>query len=60
MTDQDHDGAHIQGLVLNYFATDYPSLLKIPIPNFVVQFITPIIRASHKSTKKVNFFSMEQ
>lgn len=57
MTDQDLDGAHIKGLLLNYFATYYPSLMKIP--NFVVQFITPIIRAS-QGNQKVDFFSLKE
>lgn len=44
MTDQDHDGSHIKGLIMNYFHHFYPSLLKVP--GFLVEFITPIIKAS--------------
>ncbi|CED85182.1 dna topoisomerase ii [Phaffia rhodozyma] len=43
MTDQDHDGSHIKGLLINFLDHFYPSLLKIP--GFLVEFITPIIRA---------------
>ncbi|GFH18390.1 DNA topoisomerase 2 [Haematococcus lacustris] len=30
MTDQDHDGSHIKGLIMNFLHTFYPSLLKLP------------------------------
>ena len=43
MTDQDHDGSHIKGLIMNFFHHFYPSLLKLP--GFLVEFITPIIKA---------------
>lgn len=42
MTDQDHDGSHIKGLIMNYLHHSYPSLLKVP--GFLVEFITPIIK----------------
>lgn len=41
---QDHDGSHIKGLIMNFLHTFYPSLLRIP--GFLVEFITPIIKAS--------------
>jgi len=41
---QDHDGSHIKGLIMNFFHHFYPSLLKMP--GFLVEFITPIIKAS--------------
>ncbi|KAG8948449.1 DNA topoisomerase 2, partial [Tulasnella sp. 419] len=40
MTDQDHDGSHIKGLLINFLDHFYPSLLKIP--GFLVEFVTPI------------------
>ncbi len=42
MTDQDHDGSHIKGLIMNFLHHFYPSLLRIP--GFLVEFITPIIK----------------
>lgn len=45
MTDQDHDGSHIKGLIMNYFHTFYPSLMKLP--GFLIEFITPVIKVSH-------------
>ncbi len=42
MTDQDHDGSHIKGLIMNFLHAFYPSLLKVP--GFLLQFITPIIK----------------
>ena len=41
---QDHDGSHIKGLLINFLDHFFPSLLKIP--NFLVEFVTPIVRVS--------------
>lgn len=42
MADQDYDGSHIKGLVLNFIHHFWPSLLKIP--GFMLEFITPIVK----------------
>ena len=44
MADQDHDGSHIKGLVINLFAHFWPSLLALP--GFLQEFITPIVKVS--------------
>jgi DNA topoisomerase-2 len=41
MTDQDQDGSHIKGLVINFIHHNWPSLLK---RNFLEEFITPIVK----------------
>ncbi|CAL0334291.1 unnamed protein product [Lupinus luteus] len=60
MTDQDHDGSHIKGLLINFIHSFWPSLLKVP--SFMVEFTTPIIRATNKSNKKekLSFYSMPE
>jgi DNA topoisomerase-2 len=39
---KDHDGSHIKGLLINFLDYFYPSLLKLP--EFLVEFVTPIVR----------------
>ncbi|KAI9493254.1 DNA topoisomerase [Zychaea mexicana] len=59
MTDQDHDGSHIKGLIINLLDEMFPSLLDIP--GFLLEFITPIIRCKHKRTKEeVSFFTIPE
>lgn len=45
MTDQDHDGSHIKGLIINFIHYSWPSLMK-KHPGFVKEFVTPIIKAT--------------
>ncbi len=42
MTDQDHDGSHIKGLIMNFLHHFYPSLLQVN--GFLLEFITPIVK----------------
>ncbi|TYZ59857.1 hypothetical protein PybrP1_005799 [[Pythium] brassicae (nom. inval.)] len=63
MTDQDHDGSHIKGLLFNLFHTFWPALLEGG--GFVSEFITPIIKATpRKGAKKaehtLSFFSLPE
>ena len=51
MADQDQDGSHIKGLVINFIHNNWPNLLK---HNFVEEFITPIVKVRYKIL--VNFF----
>ena len=41
MTDQDQDGSHIKGLVINFLHHNWPSLIR---HSFVQEFITPIVK----------------
>lgn len=60
MADQDHDGSHIKGLVLNLLHCFWPSLLALD--GFLQQFITPIVKAvpSARSREPISFFTLPQ
>ncbi|XP_028251813.1 DNA topoisomerase 2-beta [Parambassis ranga] len=56
MTDQDQDGSHIKGLLINFFHHNWPSLLK---HTFLEEFITPIVKAT-KNKQEVAFYSIPE
>jgi DNA topoisomerase II len=57
LTDQDHDGSHIKGLLFNVFQSMWPSLYKID--GFLTSMLTPIIKASNSSGGKIiSFYNM--
>ncbi|OQR97211.1 DNA topoisomerase II [Thraustotheca clavata] len=57
MADQDHDGSHIKGLVINFIHNYWPSLLGLE--SFVQEFITPIIKATKGNRVQV-FYTMPE
>ena len=56
MTDQDHDGSHIKGLLINFIQHFWPSLLKRR--GFLVEFITPIVVAKRAGKVHLIFNSL--
>ena len=57
MTDQDHDGSHIKGLLINLLHHFWPSLLKLP--GFLQEFITPIVKVS-KGSRAEAFYTIPE
>jgi DNA topoisomerase-2 len=53
MADQDLDGSHIKGLLMNLFHAEWPTLLK---SGFVCSLATPLLKASRRS-EVLNFYS---
>ena len=53
MTDQDHDGSHIKGLLMNFFHTFWPSLL---MNGFLCCLATPLLKITKRNDVK-SFYS---
>lgn len=62
MADQDHDGSHIKGLIINFLETSFPGLLEVP--NFLIEFITPIVKITVMSgpnrRRTIPFYTMPE
>lgn len=62
LTDQDPDGSHIKGLLINFIHYYWPSLLKIT--GFIQTMATPLVKMFKKSDKKranpVTFYSLSE
>ncbi|RZC40450.1 DNA topoisomerase 2, partial [Asbolus verrucosus] len=56
MTDQDQDGSHIKGLLINFIHYNWPELLR---QNFLEEFITPIVKA-RKRNEELSFYSLPE
>ena len=56
MTDQNQDGSHIKGLVINFIRQSWSSLLHLPSLN---KFITPIVKAT-KGKEEKPFYSLPE
>lgn len=56
MTDQDQDGSHIKGLIINFIHTYWPNLLR---SNFIKEFITPIVKCTYKN-KIIVFYNLPE
>lgn len=56
MSDQDYDGSHIRGLIMNLFTTLWPSLAKQP--GFITSLLTPIIKVTNKKGDSHCFYNM--
>jgi DNA topoisomerase-2 len=55
LCDQDEDGFHITGLVMNFFASMWPSLAKMG--TFIVRMVTPIVKAN-KGNQMISFYNL--
>ena len=56
MTDQDVDGSHIKGLLINLFHTEWPDLLQT---GFLCCLMTPLLKATRSGTVR-SFFSASE
>jgi DNA topoisomerase-2 len=65
MTDQDHDGSHIKGLIINLLDHFWPELLKVS--GFLHEFITPIVKVTkggenekNKNRQEISFYTIPE
>jgi DNA topoisomerase-2 len=56
MADQDHDGSHIKGLLMNLFHAEWPGLMQT---GFLCTLLTPILKAM-KGKSTISFYSLPE
>ncbi|XP_078489042.1 transcription factor [Ciona intestinalis] len=56
MTDQDHDGSHIKGLLINFIHTNWPKMLQ---RRMLEEFITPIVKVT-KGSQVLCFYTIPE
>ena len=56
MADQDHDGSHIKGLLMNLFHAEWPGLMQA---GFLCTLLTPILKAT-KGSITLSFYSLPE
>ncbi len=57
MTDQDNDGSHIKGLLINFIHHFWPSLMRMN--GFLKEFVTPLLKAT-KGSEVHSFFTVNE
>jgi DNA topoisomerase-2 len=58
LVQQDQDGSHIKGLLINLFHHFWPSLLQVP--GFLRVFVTPIVKATRARTEPILFYTIPE
>ena len=53
LTDQDHDGSHICGLIINLFRMGWPQLIEM---GYLKRIITPLIKVTTKTGTVIKKF----
>ena len=58
MTDQDHDGSHIKGLLINFIHHFWPTLIEKN--GFMKEFVTPILKVTKGGQEVKSFFTIPE